>query len=250
MTALLILLGAVAGAIVGSFIATLCLRWPQGVQVASGRSRCDGCGVQLGARDLVPVLSAALAAGKCRSCEAPIDPLHRQVEMMGALAGAAAVALAPHDKGFLLALFFWLLLPIAILDARHFWIPDRLSLALGLCGLALGGMLFEVSLPDRLLGGLAGFAALALVALLYRKLRGRDGLGAGDPKLLGAIALWTGGQSLPLILVLASITGVAAAIATRKQRFDSLPFGTLLCWGALLWAVMNRVGGLQALEWR
>lgn len=246
MTTLLILLGAVAGAIVGSFIATLCLRWPEGSQVVTGRSRCDSCGIALGARDLVPVVSASLAGGRCRTCASPIDPLHRQVEYAAALAGAAAAMIAPGAQGALLAIFFWLLLPIAILDARHFWLPDRLTLALGLSGLLAGGSLFGVGLGDRVVGAAAGFGSLALVALAYRKLRGIDGLGAGDPKLIGAIGLWTGWQSLPTILLLASLAGLAAAISARSHRFDRLPFGTLLCWGAAVWGALSVVGAFQA----
>lgn len=215
--------------------------------MVSGRSRCDCCGLALGARDLVPVLSAALADGKCRSCGSRIHPLHRQVELLGAFAGAAAMALAPNGEGALLALFFWLLIPLAILDARHLWLPDRLSLALGLGGLALGGMLFDVPLSGQLIGGLAGFASLALVASIYRRLRGFDGLGAGDPKLLAAIGLWTGWQALPLILLGASLIGLAAALAAGRQRLDMLPFGTLLCLSAAGWAVIDRLSLAQAL---
>lgn len=235
MTLLLVILGAGVGAILGSFIATLCLRWPNGGQVVAGRSRCDGCGLVLRPRDLVPMLSAAFAGGRCRSCNAGIDPLHGQVEIAAALAGAAALALSPDSRGMILAVFFWLLLPIAILDARHYWIPDRLSLLLALAGVAAGGLLLGVELADRFVGGLAGFASLAGVAFLYRRLRGIEGLGAGDPKLFGAIGLWTGWQALAPILVIASIAGLAAALSAGKQRLDKIAFGTLLCFGAALW---------------
>lgn len=239
MTLVAALMGMVAGAIVGSFIATLCLRWARDEQAVTGRSRCDGCGLVLGARDLVPMLSAAIAGGKCRSCAAPIDPLHGQVEAVAAIAGAAALALAPNGQGALLAIFFWLLIPIAILDARHFWIPDRLSLLLAASGIAAGGLMLGVTLTDRLIGGVAGFAALALVALLYRRLRGIEGLGAGDPKLFGAIGLWVGWQALALILLIASLAGLAAALASGKRRHEMMPLGTLLCFGAAIWAAVT-----------
>lgn len=247
MSALPVLLAAIAGAIVGSFIATLCLRWPQGVQVVTGRSRCDSCGTVLGPRELVPVVSAAAAGGRCRTCAAPIDPLHPQVEIAAALAGCVAVLLAPGAQGALLAIFFWLLLPIAVLDARHFWLPDRLTILLGLAGLVAGGPLFGIALGDRLAGAAAGFASLALVALAYRKLRGVDGMGAGDPKLIAAIGLWTGWQSLPAILLLASLAGLAAALAAGGKRLDRLPLGTLLCWGAAVWGVLRLSGAWPAL---
>lgn len=227
----MILAGAVAGAIIGSFVATMCLRWPLGLQVTTGRSRCDGCGRPLQPLELVPVLSAALAHGRCRTCSAAIDPLHWRVELAAAVVGAIALAVSPTAQGWALALMLWLLLPIALLDARHFWIPDRLTALLALSGLAFGGLL-GMPLADRLVGGAAGFVALALLGLAYRQLRGIEGLGAGDPKLLGAIGLWTGWQPLPLILLLASAVGLAAASVLAKGRLDRMPFGTLMCLGA------------------
>ena len=89
------LLGATAGAIAGSFLATIILRWPQGRGVLRGRSACDGCGRVLGVVDLVPMVSALVQRGRCRSCGAPIDPLHGRVEAGCAISGAFAVGLSP-----------------------------------------------------------------------------------------------------------------------------------------------------------
>ena len=121
-----IALAALIGAIFGSFIATLVLRWPAGRSLA-GRSRCDGCDAPLGARDLVPLLSALRLRGRCRRCGAPIDPFHGRVELASALIGALALAVIPGISGWLWALFGWLLLPLALLDARHMWLPDPLN---------------------------------------------------------------------------------------------------------------------------
>src|SRR3546814_4832372 len=76
------LAGAVAGAIIGSFLATLIFRWPQGRSVVHGRSACDGCGLTLGGRELVPLFSALAQRGRCRDCGAALDPLPwRMVEI-------------------------------------------------------------------------------------------------------------------------------------------------------------------------
>lgn len=239
MTLLLPLLAAGVGAIAGSFIANLCLRWPRGESVVSGRSRCESCGSTLAARDLVPILSWTLNGGRCRSCGAAIDPLHWRVELAAASLAGAALFLMPGWGGAALALFWLLLLPSAVLDARHYWLPDSLTLATALAGLAIGGVVTGLALPDRLIGGLAAFAGLALVAALYRRLRGRDGLGAGDPKFFGAIGLWTGWQALAPILLVASLVGLAAALLMRRGRFARLPFGTLLAIAAILWTGMT-----------
>src|SRR3546814_17595530 len=85
------LAGAVAGAIIGSFLATLILRWPQGRSVVHGRSACDGCGLALGVLELVPLFSALAQSGACRACGAAIDPLHWRREAGGGLLGAVGL---------------------------------------------------------------------------------------------------------------------------------------------------------------
>lgn len=193
MTIGLALVGAVAGAIIGSFVATLCIRWPDGRSVTQGRSMCDTCGRQLKARDLIPFVSAAISSGLCRHCGARIPLFHGQVEVAAALLGGAAQLIAPGIDGAALALFWWLLLALALLDARHFWLPDRLTVLLAIVGLGLGGLLWGLALEHRLIGAVAGFTALWLVSAGYRLARGRDGLGAATPSCLARSGLgWAG----------------------------------------------------------
>lgn len=231
------ILGAIAGAIVGSFLATLVIRWPKGEQALVGRSRCDHCQHRLGLLELVPIVSRLWLRGRCRACQAAIDPTHAQLEIGAAIVGAAALSLAPDSSGLALALFGWLLLPLAWLDWRHLWLPNRLVLPLALAGLAFGGLL-GAPLIDRVIGGLAGWAALGLLSLTYRLARGREGLGQGDPKLFGAIGLWLGWVPLAPVLALAAALGIAVALARRLSSNDSLPFGTMLAMAAwpVAWA--------------
>ena len=232
---LLAIAGAVLGAIVGSYLATLIQRWGRGEAASMGRSRCEGCGRTLRAGELIPLVSALASRGRCRSCGAGIDPLNWRVEAAAALLGGASLWLAPGAQGAALALLGWLLLPLAILDWRHFWLPDRLNLALALGGLGAGGLLGVAGLLDRLMGGAAGFLALWLIALLYRRVRGREGLGMGDPKLLGAIGLWLGWAALPFVLLLAAALGLAAALPGGLTATRRLPFGTML--GIAAWFI-------------
>lgn len=223
----------VLGAIAGSFVATLVIRWPQERSVVGGRSQCDSCDAALGPADLVPLLSAMLSRGRCRHCGARIDPRHWQIEL-GALAIGVVAALAvPGPAALAGAAFGWLLLALAALDVAEFWLPDALTLTLALAGLATGSLGIDPPFADRLIGGVAGFGALWLIGLGYRRLRGRDGLGAGDPKLVGAIGLWLGWRMLPAVLVLAAAAGLALVaagiVAGRAARLDDrLPFGALL----------------------
>lgn len=231
-----VLLAVLLGLLLGSFIATLVLRWPAGRSLG-GRSRCDGCGKALRARDLVPLLSALSSRGRCRRCGAAIDPFHGQVELASGLIGALALALMPGTAGWLWALFGWLLLPLALLDARHMWLPDRLSAVLGIAGLLAAGPMLSTSLFDRWIGALAGGLLLAAIAWTYRRMRGREGMGGGDPKLVAAIGCWLGWQPLPLMLVLASLAGIAWALFAQRKRDRPLvsrpvPFGVFACTAA------------------
>lgn len=246
MNLLLPLSGGVAGAIVGSFIATLCVRWPREEQATAGRSRCDSCHRRLGTLELVPILSWIAFRGRCRTCGAEIPKLHLWVELVAAALTALALVLQPNVQGATLAVFWLLLLAPTVLDARHYWLPDPLTLAIALAGLVLGGIASGLPLADRLIGGAAGFASLWLVATLYRRTRAREGLGAGDSKLLGAIGLWTGWQALPPILLIAALGGLAAAAAQGRSRLDRMPFGSLLAAGAFVWsaALAARSGSL------
>lgn len=233
--ALLAIAGAIGGGIVGSYLATLVQRWGRGESASTGRSRCEGCGRTLGAGELIPLVSALASRGRCRQCGSRIDPLNWQVEAVAALLGGASLWLAPGLQGAALAAFGWLLLPLVLLDWRHFWLPDRLNLVLAFAGLGAGGLLGVAGLADRLAGGAIGFLVLWGIALLYRRVRGREGLGMGDPKLLGAIGLWLGWTALPFVLLLGTLIGLAVALPGGLTATRRLPFGTML--GIAAWLV-------------
>ncbi|WP_311270271.1 A24 family peptidase [Sphingobium sp. WCS2017Hpa-17] len=238
------LIGALAGAIAGSFLSTIILRWPEGRSVMRGRSACDGCGRTLGACDLIPLLSAMLQLGSCRSCGARIDPLHGRVEAACAIIGALAIGGLPNLGGLAWALLGWLLLTLAILDWRHFWLPDALTLPLAFLGFTAGMWATDVSMSDRIVGAVIGYGALLVIALGYKALRGREGLGLGDAKLLGALGAWFGWQTLPFILLIASLLGLMGMLVTggARQRTARVPLGTFLALAALpAWIIALRL---------
>lgn len=221
------------GAIFGSFIATLVIRWPEGRSVMLGRSQCDACGLGLSARDLIPLVSAALARGRCRSCGTTIDPRHWQIELMALGIGAVAGLVVPGPVALAGAVFGWLLLALAALDVAVLWLPDRLTITLASVGLVSGTLGIAPALQDRLIGGVAGFGVLWAIGAGYKLVRGRDGLGGGDPKLFGAIGLWLGWAMLPAVLLLAALTGLGIVLVGmmlgRPARLDDrVPFGALL----------------------
>lgn len=224
----------VLGLVFGSFIATLAIRWPEGRSALRGRSQCDGCGKGLGARELVPVLSYVLQRGRCRGCAAPIHPSHLVTELAGLAIGICAALASPWTLAAIAgAVFGWLLLALAALDLAAFWLPNALTGALAAAGLAAGLLGIAPAMEARLIGGIGGYAALAAVAAGYRLVRGRQGLGGGDPKLFGAIGCWLGWQVLPLVLLAAALIGIAAVLGflmggRKVTGTDRLPFGVML----------------------
>jgi leader peptidase (prepilin peptidase)/N-methyltransferase len=225
--------GAVLGAVVGSFLAAIFVRWPQGRSALTGRSQCDSCFAVLKPFDLVPILSHLFLRGRCRACAARIDPRHLPIEIAGAMVGFAAFHAHPPAVAAVTALFGWWLLLLAAVDLEHQWLPDKLTLPLLPAGLAVAWLGVGPPLPDRLIGAALGFGVLALIAWAYRRLRGRIGMGGGDPKLLGALGAWLGWQQLPFVLLGAGLLGITAIllIGLRGRPLaatDRLPLGTLM----------------------
>jgi leader peptidase (prepilin peptidase) / N-methyltransferase len=237
-----------AGLIVGSFLGLVSLRLPRGVDIVAGRSRCDGCGRPLAPWRLVPVLSYALSRGRCTGCGAAIPGRYPLIEgAAGGLGVWAALGQPTPLAAALTALLGWQLLLIAVIDAEHFRLPDRLTLPLLATGGVAAGLLDHTALADAVIGAVVGFAGLWLLAVAYRRLRGRDGLGDGDPVLLAAAGAWVGWIGLPSVLLWASAAGlsvVAARLLVGRtvSGGDRMPFGPFLAAGLWLTWMLGPLG--------
>lgn len=226
--------------IVGSFLSVLATRLPAGQGVVLGRSRCPRCGHALGPAELVPLASFLWLRGRCRHCRAAIDALYPLLEI-GA-AGVALWAAALTEGGDLWAscALGWLLLALAAADWRTFLLPDALVLAVAVAGLGATALLMPEELADHVIGAAAGFLVFAAVAALYRRWRGREGLGLGDAKLLGALGAWVSWPGLPSTVLIGAVAALAAALllglARRLGAADRLPFGPFLALGGwIVW---------------
>lgn len=249
----LVIAGGLWGLLIGSFIGAVSMRLPRGEGFVSGRSHCDGCQRVLGIRDLVPVLSYLFARGRCRTCNARIDPQHLVAELGGMIVGLSAMAVGSSiGEGAAMAVFGWQLLLLAILDGRHFWLPMPAVALLAATSLfvpilaALGGEDVVLVLLGQIAGGALGFALLAAPALFYRLVLKREGLGAGDPWLLGAIGLWLGAMGTVLTLLLAAFAGIVLALVLKLAGREvgaksALPLGMLLALAAYALMVASRL---------
>lgn len=236
---------AILGAIVGSFLGAALERMPQGRSIVTGRSACDGCGKALTVAELVPVLSWLMQRGKCRACGANIGAWQLGCELGGAVVGIGAVLLAREGLALAAMLMGWQLLLLALLDMRHLWLPRLLTGWLGATGavvvLARAWAAQDIAPVLIGAGGAAlGYLSLWLIARFYLKARGREGMGGGDPPLLGAIGLWIGPLGVIETMLGASILGILVALAMivgkRKVAADTaLPLGT--CLAATAWPI-------------
>ena len=152
-----------------------------------------------------------------------------------------AMLAADGWTGILLScLLGWWLLSLAILDIRHFILPDAMTLPLVPAGLIGTWMMSPTLLSDAILGAVAGFISFWLVRESYYRLRGREGLGFGDVKLMAGLGAWLGWQSLASVVLIAAIAGLAVTLplALRRDQVAGLrlPFGAYLSLGAwLVW---------------
>lgn len=232
------LVAAVAlGPFVGSFLGLMSLRLPEGRPVGLARSACPACARPLGPIDLIPILSFALLRGRCRTCDAQIPRRYLVLELACPALALWSVLIYPSAEGFLGALLAWQLLLLALLDAEHFWLPRMLTLPLIVSGLAVAAA--QGALGGHLLGAVLGFAGLSLLALAYRRLRGREGLGGGDAYLLAGGGAWCGAIALPSILLIAAASGLVFALVLRLRgktlaADQPLPFGVFLAAGVWL----------------
>ena len=236
-----------AAPFVGSFLGVLIRRLPAGRPVALARSACEACGATLAAQDMVPLASFAALRGRCRACGAAIGWFHPAIELAAVLVAAWAASV-DHAPGLLWAGcgLGWALLALAWIDCEHMVLPDALTLPLVLAGLGVTWLAAPSAIGDSALGALAGYLALRGLALGYRRLRGRDGLGEGDAKLLAASGAWLGWAALPRVVLIGAVAGLAlagvqAARGRRPHGATALPFGPCLALGT--WLVWLYGGG-------
>jgi leader peptidase (prepilin peptidase) / N-methyltransferase len=223
----------IAAPFVGSFLGVVVRRLPEGRPIARGRSGCEHCGAALRVGDLVPLYSWLASGGRCRYCGHPLGWFYPGIELAALAVALAAVAADGGAQTWLDCLFGWWLLALGWIDMRRWLLPDALTLPLVIAGLAAAAAFDPEQLTERALGAILGYLGLRGVALLYRALRGRDGLGHGDAKLLAASGAWVGAMALPQVVLGAAVSALIAATALRLagvplSASSALPFGPFL----------------------
>jgi leader peptidase (prepilin peptidase)/N-methyltransferase len=216
---------------VGSLVGVLIWRLPAGRPVGWSRSACDACGRPLSPLELIPIASYLLLGGRCRGCGARIAPFHLWSEL-AALAIPATAALAGQSGAqlWLGCLLGWMLLAAAWIDVEHFWLPDILVLPLVPAGLLATLLLVPEAATSHAAGAAAGYLGFRALGWAYARVRGREGLGQGDAKLLAVAGAWLGLAALPAVVLTGAVGGLVWALGLRMQGqaltgATALPFG-------------------------
>jgi leader peptidase (prepilin peptidase)/N-methyltransferase len=228
------------GLALGSFLNVCIVRLPRGESVVTPGSHCMHCGAPVLPRDNLPILSWLLLRGSCRRCGRKISLRYPLVEAATAvLFAGCALRFGMGFAAIGMAVFCWLLLGLALIDAETFLLPDAFTLPGILLGLLYSGARYErfwPGLANSLLGAAAIAAVLLLISLVYRLVRGREGMGLGDVKLGAMLGAWLGWQLGSVALFLAIVGGGLGGIVLVAMRRKSdvragdlrLPFGTFL----------------------
>jgi leader peptidase (prepilin peptidase)/N-methyltransferase len=230
-----IVLAALGGLIVGSFLNVVVYRLPRDESLTHPRSRCPQCATQLRAIDNVPVVSWLALRGRCAHCGAPVSARYPLVELSTSVLYAAVVATQDDAARIVLGLLLvTALVPITLIDLDHRIIPNRITGPAAVAALVAVAALDRDFLVEALIAAVAGGGFFFTAAVLYPR-----GMGMGDVKLAGVLGLYLGRAVAPAILI-ALVGGVlvGAAIIARKGavegRKTAVPFGPFLAVGGMI----------------
>jgi len=197
------------------------------------RSACPSCGHRISALENIPVVSWLALRGKCSACGAAIPARYPVVEILGAaLAMVAVWHFGPTAKAAAACGLLWTLLALTFIDADTQLLPDDLTLPLVWGGLLVNLSGLFVPLREAVIGAIGGYLALWSVYWLFKLIRGKEGMGYGDFKLLAALGAWLGWTMLLPIVLLSSVAGAVIGIGLvllrGRDRGKPLPFGPYL----------------------
>jgi leader peptidase (prepilin peptidase)/N-methyltransferase len=203
------------------------------------RSACPHCGHVLSAWENLPVLSYVLLRGRCSACKVKVSLRYPLLEIASAAFAAAALAVFGPSATALAAFGLCAaLLAMSAIDIDTHLLPDAMTLPLLWAGLIVNFNGMFANLHDAVLGAIFGYLVLWLVHWLFRLVRGIEGMGYGDFKLLAALGGWLGWAALPQIVLIAAVTGAVIGLAATwrgRMRFEEpLPFGPFLAAGGAL----------------
>jgi leader peptidase (prepilin peptidase)/N-methyltransferase len=229
----------ILGTIIGSFLNVCIFRIPKGESIVSPSSYCPYCDQPIRFYDNIPIFGFLFLGGKCRRCGHPISARYFFVEFIAGIFSLTLYLKFDLSLNYFVYLAFcYALLVITFIDLDHQIIPDVISLPGIVVGLALSPFLPHITFLESFAGVIAGGGALLSIALLYSLLTKREGMGAGDIKLLAMIGAFLGLKAVIVTVFLGSligsIIGITVMLKEKKDSRYAIPFGPFLAIGAFI----------------
>jgi leader peptidase (prepilin peptidase)/N-methyltransferase len=236
------ILVTIFGVAVGSFLNVCIHRLPLRESLAFPASHCPSCQTPIKPYDNIPIISYLVLRGRCRACGAPISMQYPIVEFTTGAVFLAAFLLFESPVIYQRLLFACAMIVLFVIDLEHRILPDIITLP----GILIG-LLFSFFMPpgwrDSLIGLIVGGGSLWLMGEAYFRIRGEEGMGFGDVKMLAMIGAFLGWKLMLLTLLMGSFIGsaigVAMIVSKRGDMKYALPFGTFLAVGALVASVLG-----------
>jgi leader peptidase (prepilin peptidase) / N-methyltransferase len=197
------------------------------------RSHCPKCGFKLKPWHNIPLISYIALRGKCANCKTPISAQYPIVEALTSVASVACLLKFGPSFACVMALVFtWLLIAMSWIDMHTQLLPDELTQPLLWIGLLLATSSVFVGPVPAIVGAAIGWGSLWSVNFAFKKLRGMDGMGGGDFKLLAGLGAWMGWSMLPIVVLLSAtvgaVFGITMVLLRRHERENPMPFGPYL----------------------
>jgi leader peptidase (prepilin peptidase)/N-methyltransferase len=253
-------LALVLGLVVGSFLNVVILRLPLGVSISIPRSHCLECKKTISWYDNVPILSYLMLRGRCRNCKKRISARYPFIE---GISGAASVLMfLKFGLTLQWAIFFAFsaaLIVLAFIDLDHRILPDSITLNGIWLGILVSVYLAQpdplvtrlfrsigventnphlIALVGSLLGAIVGGGLLWGVGEAYLRVRGIEGMGFGDVKMMAMVGAFLGVPLVLLTIMLGSLLGSVIGLMfirfTNKSHHYELPFGTFLSFAGIV----------------
>jgi leader peptidase (prepilin peptidase) / N-methyltransferase len=204
-------------------------------------SHCPVCNHKIRPWENIPVISYAALGGKCSGCKTKISLRYPSVELVtGLLSGLVAATYGPTLLTLSLLIFTWCLISLTLIDFDHQLLPDDITIPLLWLGLLVNafGLGMGISLYDAVIGAMAGYLVLWGFYWAFKLATGKEGMGYGDFKLLGALGAWMGWQSLLPIIILSSLVGavfgLGMILVLGRDKSIPMPFGPYLAGAGFL----------------
>lgn len=206
-------------------------------------SHCPHCKKTLKPWHNIPIISYLVLGGKCAYCRANISIRYPFVEFLCCVSSVYVAWRFGISWETLAGLIFtWISIALIFIDLDHHILPDHLTLLLLWIGLLFSIYSVFTNSHDAIIGAVAGYLIFATIQWLFKLATGKVGMGQGDYKYLAALGAYLGWQQLPIIILLASISGLIFGLThmMMKRQFKSvpLPFGPYLAiagWISMMW---------------